>query len=111
MHETTWSILTDPAHIWAEVIMMIIFDGLLGALLFPLAKRTYQGWRSRLHVEFDLSHGVDHDNCPYDFVGDGEEVDSTDAARGEQLTLAEAYDSIVEAGLGSYTPPTLVTTR
>lgn len=38
-HETFWTLLQDPAH-WAfEIFLMILFDGLLGLLIWPAFRK------------------------------------------------------------------------
>lgn len=47
MHETWWSILCDPAHWIAEIVMMIVFDGLIGAMLLPFIGRHWAHHKAR----------------------------------------------------------------
>ena len=55
-----WSILTDPAHVAVEVTLMILLDGFLLGLLWPLV-RTYVNSKLRAqHAEFDREHGIHH---------------------------------------------------
>lgn len=55
-----WSILTDPAHVAVEVTLMIVLDGLLLGLLWPLV-RTYVNSKLRAqHEVFDIEHGIHH---------------------------------------------------
>lgn len=63
-----WSILTDPAHVAVEVTLMILLDGFLLGLLWPLV-RTYVNTKLRAqHAEFDREHGIHHhdDHIHYD---------------------------------------------
>jgi hypothetical protein len=34
-HETLWSLLKDPNHWIFEIVLMILFDGLIGMLVWP----------------------------------------------------------------------------
>lgn len=38
--ETLWTLLTDPNHWALELIIMAIFDGLIGLCLWPWVKRS-----------------------------------------------------------------------
>ena len=39
MHEETfWDLFTDPAHWWFEITLILIFDVIIGALLWPRFK-------------------------------------------------------------------------
>ena len=58
MHETWWSILTDPNHIIAELIIGLIEEFLLFILGYYWIKKRI--WR-RLHDKFDKDHGLKHD--------------------------------------------------
>lgn len=40
-HETFWTLVRDPNHWLFEMLLMGIFDGLIGALLWP----RFQKWR------------------------------------------------------------------
>lgn len=44
--ETLWELLTDPNHWVLEVVIMVVFDGLVGALLWPFIKRH---WKHHLY--------------------------------------------------------------
>lgn len=37
--EGVWGILTDPSHLLAELVFVLIVDVLIGMVLWPLAKR------------------------------------------------------------------------
>jgi hypothetical protein len=47
-HETFWTLLTDLPHWEFEIFLMVIFDGLVGAILWPLIKR---------HIHRDIKEG------------------------------------------------------
>ena len=51
--ETFWSLLHDAAHWEFEVFLMILFDGLVGALLWPFLKKHYAH-----HVARDKKDGL-----------------------------------------------------
>jgi hypothetical protein len=38
-HETFWTLLKDAAHWEFELFLILLFDGLIGALLWPRLKR------------------------------------------------------------------------
>lgn len=38
-HETFWTLLKDPAHWYFELLLILLFDVLIGALLLPCLKR------------------------------------------------------------------------
>ena len=40
--ETFWTLLFDPSHWEFEIFLMIIFDGLIGALIWPRIKKWFQ---------------------------------------------------------------------
>jgi hypothetical protein len=45
-HETVWTLLCDPAHWIFELILLVVFDGLIGALLWPFIRARVQRWKS-----------------------------------------------------------------
>ena len=51
--ETFWSLLHDAAHWEFEVFLMILFDGIVGALLWPFLKKHYAH-----HVARDKKDGL-----------------------------------------------------
>lgn len=51
--ETFWSLLRDQAHWEFELFLMLIFDVVIGVLIWPRLK-------ARLHREIDEEHGVKH---------------------------------------------------
>ncbi len=53
MHETFWTLLRDPAHWEFEIFLMVIFDGVIGALLFPWIRKHWQH-----HVKRDQMDGI-----------------------------------------------------
>jgi hypothetical protein len=55
-----WSILTDPAHVAVEVTLMVLLDGLLLGMLWPLIKRFVDAKLRRQHEQFDRDHGIHH---------------------------------------------------
>lgn len=55
-----WSILTDPAHVAVEVTLMILLDGLLLGLLWPVIRRYVQSKLTAQHEELDREHGIHH---------------------------------------------------
>ena len=55
-----WSILTDPAHVAVELTLMLLLDGLLLGLLWPLIRRFIDEKLRRQHEVFDEEHGIHH---------------------------------------------------
>lgn len=45
-HETFWSLLKDPAHWEFEIFLMLMIDGLLGAVLLPRFRQWVNHHRS-----------------------------------------------------------------
>lgn len=43
--ETFWDLLRDPAHWQFELLLMLLFDGLVGALVWPRVKRRFRHHR------------------------------------------------------------------
>jgi hypothetical protein len=41
MHETFLSLLRDPAHWEFELFLMVVFDGLIGAVLWPWLRKHW----------------------------------------------------------------------
>ena len=41
-HETFWTLLTDVAHWEFEIFLMLIFDVVIGILIWPRVKRWFQ---------------------------------------------------------------------
>ena len=42
MHETFRTLLTDPAHWEFELFLMLLFDGVVGCVLFPFVRKHWQ---------------------------------------------------------------------
>lgn len=55
-----WSILTDPAHMAVEITLMVVFDGLLLGLLWPLIRHFIDSKLRAQHTQFDEEHGIHH---------------------------------------------------
>jgi hypothetical protein len=56
--ETFWTLLRDPAHWEFEIFLMVVFDGLLGALLFPAVRRWIRQIRRQAVEEEHEKHGI-----------------------------------------------------
>ena len=58
-----WAVTTDPAHIIAELIFTIIFDGLFVAFLYGVVFRKFilPKLRRDIHKDIDEAHGESHD--------------------------------------------------
>ncbi len=41
-HETFWTLLTDAAHWQFEIFLIIIFDGIIGLLIWPKVKAWFK---------------------------------------------------------------------
>jgi hypothetical protein len=54
------SILTDPAHVAVELTFLVLIDGLLVGLLWPLIQRFLDARLRKQHEEFDREHGIHH---------------------------------------------------
>jgi hypothetical protein len=63
MQETWISIVTDPNHIVAEVIINILFDGLVIALGYGIIvkKIVLPYLRKNIHKYIDQRHNVEHE--------------------------------------------------
>ena len=44
--ETFWSLLKDPAHWEFEIFLMVVFDGLVGAFIWPYLKKWFSHHKS-----------------------------------------------------------------
>lgn len=66
--ETFWDIALDPAHIAAELVWSLIFDGLFVALLYGVIWKRYllPRLRRQLHKELDAEHGIVHHDADRD---------------------------------------------
>lgn len=51
--ETFWSLLRDKAHWEFEIFLMVLFDGFIGALLWPFVRKH---WKH--HTERDRKDGI-----------------------------------------------------
>jgi hypothetical protein len=51
--ETFWTLLHNAAHWEFEIFLMIVFDGVIGALAWPLVKKH---WKH--HLERDRKEGT-----------------------------------------------------
>lgn len=63
MTETWISILTDPNHIIAEIIINLIFDGLIIALGYGIIvkKIIFPYLRKNIHKYIDGKHNIQHE--------------------------------------------------
>lgn len=43
--ETIWSILSSPAHWIAEIIVTVIFDGVIAGLFYPMIRNCWRTWK------------------------------------------------------------------
>ena len=50
--ETFWSLLHDRAHWEFELFLMLLFDGIIGAVLWPFLKKHYDH-----HIARDRQEG------------------------------------------------------
>lgn len=57
----TMEIVTDPAHLAAEVLLMLVVDGLVLGLIAPFIGRAIAKRVHREHLAIDAEHGVEHD--------------------------------------------------
>jgi hypothetical protein len=53
-------ILEDPAHLAVEVTMMIVLDGIILGLIWPVVKRFIDSRLERQHRLLDAEHGIQH---------------------------------------------------
>ncbi len=54
MHETFWTLLRDPAHWEFEIFLMILFDGVIGTLLWPFVRKHWAHHVARDRREGEL---------------------------------------------------------
>lgn len=71
MRETFWSLLHDPAHWEFEIFLMLLFDVLIGALLWPFVKKHWdhhvaRDKKERLEAPPELMPG-----CSYEILVNG----------------------------------------
>lgn len=61
-----WNVTLDPAHIFAELIFTIVFDGLVIAVLYNLVFKKFvlpimkARLAKEIHQEIDAEHGYQH---------------------------------------------------
>lgn len=53
MHETFWTLLRDAAHWEFEIFLMVLFDGVIGALIWPFARKHLYH-----HLQRDKEEGL-----------------------------------------------------
>lgn len=41
-HETFWTLLTDAAHWQFEIFLIVIFDGLIGVIIWPRIQQFFR---------------------------------------------------------------------
>lgn len=78
LHEY-WSILTDPAHVAVEVTLMILLDGLLLGVLWPLIRAYVNHVLERQHAALDEEHGIVHHGDHVHHVTEPEALTTTPA--------------------------------
>lgn len=69
LNSTVWEeylhVVTDPAHIFAELTFTLVFDGVVIAFLYGVVfkKIILPRLRKEIHKEIDAEHGIeDHLN-------------------------------------------------
>lgn len=55
-----FEILTDPAHVAVELTFLVVVDGILAGLLWPLIRRFLEAKLHGQHEQFDREHGIHH---------------------------------------------------
>jgi hypothetical protein len=55
-----YEILSDPAHLAVELTLMLLVDGLVLGLLWPLFRHVIDRRLERHHEELDAEHGITH---------------------------------------------------
>ncbi len=62
--QDAWSVTTDPAHIFAELVFTVIFDGLIVAVFYNLIfkKIILTKLRKEIHKDIDEAHGTTHEH-------------------------------------------------
>ena len=53
--ESLWSILCSPAHWIAEIIVSVVFDGLLLGLFWPMIRNCWRTWQHARPQQYDWS--------------------------------------------------------
>lgn len=68
MNESFWAILTDPAHMMAELVSSAVWDLVVITLLYQLLWKRWIApkWTARIHKEIDTEHGVIHNEVSVD---------------------------------------------
>jgi hypothetical protein len=61
-HETFLTLLKDPAHWEFEIFLIIIFDGLIGLILWPKIKKFLRHYKSDDKIIHDLEEKHDLEN-------------------------------------------------
>ena len=56
MHETFWTLLQDPGHWEFEIFLMLVFDGLLAGLLWPIVRKHWAHHIARDRAEAAVVH-------------------------------------------------------
>ena len=59
MHETFWELLTDPAHWYFEFLLIIIFDVIVGLLIWPFVRKGLMHHKSDHERLEDLEREVE----------------------------------------------------
>ena len=49
-HETFWTLLHNAAHWEFEIFLMVLFDGLIGTILWPFIKRAITHYKNCDHT-------------------------------------------------------------
>lgn len=62
--QEAWAVTTDPAHIFAELVFTVIFDGLIVAVFYNLIfkKIILPRLRKEIHKDIDEAHGTTHEH-------------------------------------------------
>jgi hypothetical protein len=55
-------IMSDPAHLMAEITLMLLIDVLFLGLIWPVVRKTIDKRVRKEHAILDKEHGIDHND-------------------------------------------------
>ena len=59
-HETFWDLLKDAAHWEFELFLMFLFDGVVGLVVLPFARRFFMRWTAHHKTDDDKLATLEH---------------------------------------------------
>lgn len=93
-----WRTTTDPAHITAELVFTLVFDGLIGGIIWKLGIKRWLDRRiDREHQLLDAEHGITADMHEHPLTTLMVHADGSMSVNGQKVTAVTNEQSRMSA--------------